>query len=79
MSTADGPVLIRIPSDLKATLDARTDDGHLTVAFPVRFEGTLRDDRMRASLNGGGPELRVRTSDGSIAIESLDAEARDEP
>jgi hypothetical protein len=77
VSTDDGPVLLRIPPDLAATLDARTDDGRLSVGMPVRLEGALHEDRMRGSLNGGGPELRVRTGDGGITIEPYHAGTRD--
>lgn len=67
--TGDGPVVLRLPSDLKATLDAHTGDGGLTVDMPVTLTGRVRENDLHAALNGGGPEVRVRTGDGSILIE----------
>ena len=29
----------------------------------------MRDNSLRATMNGGGPELQVRTGDGSIVLE----------
>ncbi len=67
--TGDGPVVIRLPSDLDATLDAHTGDGGLTVELPVKMTGAMRDNALHGTLNHGGPELDIRTGDGSIAIE----------
>jgi hypothetical protein len=67
--TGDGPVVLRLPTDLKATLDAHSGDGKMTVDLPVTLQGAVRENELHAALNGGGPELRVRTGDGSIVIE----------
>jgi putative adhesin len=69
--TGDGPVVLRLPSDLRATLDVHTGDGGITVDLPVQASGSFRDNALHGTLNGGGPELAVRTADGSVMIEEF--------
>lgn len=69
--TGDGNVLLRLPTDLKADLDAHTGDGRITLDFPVTVSGSLNRSTIRGKINGGGPLLTVRTGDGSIRLERL--------
>jgi hypothetical protein len=71
ITTGDGSVVLRIPQDLKADLDAHTGDGHISLDFPVEVSGELSRSTVRGALNGGGPLLKLRTGDGSIRIERL--------
>jgi hypothetical protein len=67
IETGDGSVTVRIPRDLRADLEARTGDGHLSVDLPdFRTSGSHRD--VKGRLNGGGLPLRVRSGDGSTTI-----------
>lgn len=78
--SGDGPVVLRLPADLAATLDAHSGDGGITVDVPVVMLGAMHSNTFRATLNGGGPELHVRTGDGSIVIEPFnDGAARPRP
>jgi hypothetical protein len=36
--------------------------------LPVTIQGSIRRDTLRAKINGGGPELYLRTSGGGIHI-----------
>jgi hypothetical protein len=67
--TGDGSVRVAIPEGLKADLDAATNDGAITVTLPLTVEGEIRNRRVRGTLNGGGPELRIRTGDGFVRVE----------
>jgi hypothetical protein len=68
VETGDGSVHIRVASDLRADLDARTGDGRVSVTgTDVRIAGS-RDQQISARLGGGGLPFRVRTGDGSITI-----------
>lgn len=70
LHTSDGGLTLRVPGDLKATLEARTGDGHIHVGLPVTVEGTWNSSHeMRGTLNGGGPALDLRSGDGSITVE----------
>jgi len=71
IETRDGNVVTRIGSDLSAQLDARSVDGHVTVELPIRITRIVDRGSMTGDLNGGGPPLRIRTSDGSIRVEKL--------
>ncbi len=64
----DGGIRMRIPRDLVATIDARTADGGLSVDLPLRVQGEMRHHELVGDLNGGGPILRLRCSDGSIHL-----------
>lgn len=68
LSTGDGGVALLIPRDLKARLDATTDDGSLHVDLPVDVSGGLSKRSLRGELNGGTTPLVMRTRDGSISL-----------
>lgn len=67
--TADGSLRLRLPQNFASDLDLRTGDGHITLDFPVTISGRMNPSKIRTQLNGGGPLLEVRTSDGSITLE----------
>jgi hypothetical protein len=68
--TGDGHVTLRLPADLRATLDAHTGDGSVTVDLPIAIEGTGHNkNEVRGKINGGGEILTIRTGDGSIHVQ----------
>src|SRR5262249_25335852 len=68
LESGDGAVVLRVPHDIEALLDARTRDGHINVQLPITVSGRLNGRELVGELNGGGAPLRVRTSDGSITL-----------
>jgi len=68
LSTSDGSIDLRLPTDLAADVEARAGDGHIDVDFPITVQGRFSRHDLRATLNGGGPLLSLRTGDGSIHI-----------
>lgn len=68
LETGDGAVMLRVPHDIAALLDARTRDGNINVQLPITTQGRLNGHSLVGELNGGGPPLRVRTADGSITL-----------
>jgi len=72
LRTQDGGIRLSIPRKLAATIDARTQDGSLSVDLPVQLQGRVRHNQLVGSLNGGGPTLRLRSSDGSIHVTPID-------
>lgn len=72
LRSEDGGIQLRIPRDLAATIDARTQDGGLSVDLPVRVQGTVRRHQLLGDLNGGGEILRLRCADGSIRVGPID-------
>ena len=71
LESGDGRIGLRVPPDLKATLDARSRDGSLDVDLPVSIQGKIHRHRLQGDLNGGGPLLTLRSSDGGIRISAL--------
>jgi hypothetical protein len=69
VSTSDGSIALRLPPDLAADLEAHVGDGQIDVDFPITMQGRVSRHDLRASLNGGGPLLSLRTTDGSIRID----------
>ena len=69
LSTGDGHIRLRVPSDINADLDAHTNDGRISLDIPVTVSDGLSTDTVRGKLNAGGPLLRLRTGDGSIRLE----------
>lgn len=80
IETGDGAVLLMLPASFDAELDAFTGDGRvriadLTTALPFGRDAEDRDrshQSLRTRLGGGGHLLKIRTSDGSIALEAVD-------
>jgi hypothetical protein len=67
ISTHNGPIDVRIPGGSQFHFDA---DGH-HLRFDSDFAATTRSidrDRFVGDVNGGGPELRVTTHNGSVRL-----------
>jgi Toastrack DUF4097 len=81
-STLNGDVDVTFPADLKANLRARADRGDIysdfeiasqgrAIAKETRKEGRRRfvvEKEMQGTINGGGPELLLKTFNGDILI-----------
>jgi DUF4097 and DUF4098 domain-containing protein YvlB len=68
LRTGDGNVDLRLPQDFAANLDAQTGDGRVDVDLPVTVTGSVRENSIRGTLNGGGLPIEVRTGDGHISL-----------
>jgi DUF4097 and DUF4098 domain-containing protein YvlB len=66
--TGDGSVDIVLPPDLRANIDASTNDGHISLGIPVTVEGTFSNSQIHGKMNGGGQSLTIHTGDGSIRL-----------
>ncbi|MHB8094972.1 MAG: DUF4097 family beta strand repeat-containing protein [Candidatus Aminicenantales bacterium] len=73
LSTSGGGISVALPENAAADVDARTSGGSVSTEFPVTVQGKLARNSLRASINGGGPELLLRTSGGGIRIRRLPA------
>jgi DUF4097 and DUF4098 domain-containing protein YvlB len=79
VTSGDGSITMTLPSGFNAELDAETGDGSVRASHPgIRSEENTgdRDERrerrrvLRTTMGQGGKVLRVRTSDGTVRIES---------
>jgi DUF4097 and DUF4098 domain-containing protein YvlB len=69
--TTNGSVLVAVPVDTQADLEARCLNGNFSSELPVAFESTLRPREMHGKLGRGGPPLRLHTVNGGIRIVTL--------
>ena len=68
LKTGDGNIVLRLPVNLSAELDAHTGDGQVNVDFPVTINGSMRESTLKGQMNGGGQTLELRTGDGNISL-----------
>jgi len=69
--TVDGSVNVLLPQSFQANINASTRDGHIKLALPVTVQGEISQSKVQGTLNGGGPELTLKSTDGSIRLGSL--------
>jgi len=68
LTTSGGSVTVYLTGDIAANLNARSSGGHVSTEFPITVQGELSKHEVQAKLNGGGPELYLRTSGGNVYI-----------
>jgi Putative adhesin len=69
LESTNGRITLEIPKTAKATLNARSVNGGIAVSGLAVDEGTGRRIRtLESRLNGGGPEIDVRVTNGRISI-----------
>jgi len=57
--TGDGSVDVVLPADLRANIDASTNDGHISLSIPVTVEGNFSNSQIHGKMNGGGQALTI--------------------
>jgi len=67
LKTSGGSVTVHLAPDLGFRIDAKTSAGRVRSDLALR-DATQTRSRLQGVLNSGGPELRLRTSGGSIRI-----------
>jgi DUF4097 and DUF4098 domain-containing protein YvlB len=78
LEATNGRITLEIPKTAKATLNARSVNGGITATGLNTDEGTGRRIRtLESKLNGGGPEIDVRVTNGRITITGIDPKSRD--
>ena len=67
LETTNGRITLVVPASLAANIDASTTNGSITTDLPVTTK-SFDSNSLRGAINGGGPRLRLRTTNGSIEI-----------
>lgn len=67
LSTSGGSINVELARNLRVDVDASTSGGSVSSDFPVPTSGDGHN--LRATINGGGPLLHLRTSGGGIHIQ----------
>lgn len=71
--TVNGGITLELPQELDADLRIRTVNGRIDSDFPMRVQGRISRRRLQGTIGGGGPELSLRTVNGSIRLRRLPA------
>ncbi|HEX3798386.1 MAG TPA: DUF4097 family beta strand repeat-containing protein [Verrucomicrobiae bacterium] len=70
-STSGGNITARLPGDAALTLHALTEGGAVNTSLPVTVLGKQKDGHLEGKINGGGPNLALKTSGGNIQLLKL--------
>ena len=73
--TVNGGLKLSLPSDFQGRIQAESTIGHIDTEFPVAVKGRVSgriSKSLRGDLNGGkGPNIKLQTLNGGIAIKQL--------
>jgi hypothetical protein len=66
--TVNGGIDLELPATMNATLHASTVNGHISTDFPLMVHGKFTGREISGSIGQGGPELSLKTVNGSIEL-----------
>ena len=74
LRTSGGSITVTLIPDIAVDVDAETSGGHVSTDFVVAsvVQGKVPKNRLKGSINGGGPLLKLRTSGGNIRLQKTD-------
>jgi DUF4097 and DUF4098 domain-containing protein YvlB len=68
--TTDGDITLVVPETIQAEFDVSVTDGAIDFDFPVdSLKSWGESQHFTQKINGGGPSIRLSTTDGKISIE----------
>lgn len=68
LRTSGGSITVNMTPEVSMDVDAHASGGRVSTEFPVTLRGEIKNNQLKAQLNGGGPLLYLRTSGGGIRI-----------
>jgi hypothetical protein len=68
LTTSGGSITVHFSEGMGLDINAKTSGGRVHTDFPVSISGEIAKNAMHGQMNGGGPELYLRTSGGSIYL-----------
>jgi len=68
LQTTNGGIVFSVPEDFQARLETGTVNGGFDTDFPITIRGRLRTRQLTTDLNGGGPPVRLVTTNGGVKI-----------
>lgn len=72
--TTNGRITVIVPPTLAADIDAGTTNGSITSDLAVTTK-SFESNSLRGAVNGGGPKVRLRTTNGGIEIRTAGSQA----
>jgi DUF4097 and DUF4098 domain-containing protein YvlB len=74
LETTNGGIRLRLPESARADISARTVNGGInTGSLNVEAQGETSRRRLEGRLNGGGPRVRLETTNGGIRLDGVAA------
>ncbi len=70
--TQNGGISLQVPEGFAAHVEASTVNGGVRTNLPVSAVGELTRRQLVGDLNGGGPTLKMATTNGGVAIQRRD-------
>ena len=67
--TENGPVELTLPSTYAAHLETGTVNGPMSISFPITVQGRIDMKRLSMDVGGGGPTVRVVTTNGPVTVD----------
>ncbi|MFL6601526.1 MAG: DUF4097 family beta strand repeat-containing protein [Steroidobacteraceae bacterium] len=71
LSTSGGTISLLLPAKTGASLDASTSGGRVSSALPLSSTETDERNHLRGAINGGGEQVLLHSSGGSINVGPL--------
>jgi len=69
--TTNGSVILALPADTQADLEARSLNGNFQSELPVEMQSSLKPREMHGKLGQGGVPIRLHTVNGGIRVLAL--------
>ena len=69
LKTSGGSITAYLAKDVAVNLTAKTSGGRVSSEFAVN--GSISKRKIEGTINGGGPELVLKTSGGSVRIKEI--------
>jgi DUF4097 and DUF4098 domain-containing protein YvlB len=66
--TTNGSVEVTMPASAEFRVEAATTNGGIQTDFPVTVQGTFSSKELSGTVGGGGRELNVATTNGTIRL-----------
>jgi hypothetical protein len=71
IETTNGNVEAYFSKDLKATLEATTTNGRVSIAFPILRAGVMTSKSIRGTIQGGGAKISLEATNGNVEVRRL--------
>jgi len=71
LKTSGGSITVYLADEIAADINASTSAGRVYSDFNITVIGNISKNKIVGKINGGGPELYLRTSGGNIKIKKL--------
>lgn len=68
LATSNGRIVLDLPEEIDAELDIRVDNGVIRNDRELERTNRKSGDRVLGRLGGGGPLIKLRTSNGSVSL-----------